>query len=80
MPASLVLELKRLAKNNHYMDLSELLRSISRKKYLQQKEPIAAELQQIRHDLTSKVKNEQMRKQRDLLLNLKELLGELNDE
>jgi len=34
MPRSLILELKRLSREHHYLDVSEEVRSIVRKKYL----------------------------------------------
>ena len=33
LPPSLVIELKKISKEQHYVDLSELIRSVLRKKY-----------------------------------------------
>jgi len=40
MPRGLVTELKQLAKRNHFMDISEAIRSILRQKYLNSRSAI----------------------------------------
>ncbi len=53
MPKPLVEELKALADENHYLDLSEEIRSILRDKYLQYADPYSSELEQIRKNISN---------------------------
>lgn len=62
MPESLIIELKRLAKDHHYLDLSEEVRSIVRKKWMQYTEPELFELKQLRKDISEELKKKTMRK------------------
>ena len=50
MPASLVQELKAVAEKNHYLDLSETLRSLLRDKWLEQ--PDAKKAREVRKKLS----------------------------
>ena len=52
MPASLVDELKTLALKNHFLDISEEIRSILRDKYISLEDPYSSELEKIRKNIT----------------------------
>ncbi|MBN2422303.1 hypothetical protein JXB41_03685 [Candidatus Woesearchaeota archaeon] len=52
MPASLVNELKRIAVKNHFLDISEEIRSLLREKYLSYNDPYSSELEKIRKNIT----------------------------
>ncbi|MBD3203935.1 ribbon-helix-helix protein, CopG family [Candidatus Woesearchaeota archaeon] len=51
MPESLVKELKALAEKNHYLDISEEIRSILRDKWMKHSDPYSDELKKIRKNL-----------------------------
>lgn len=75
MPRPLVEELRRLVHENHYLDLSEELRSIIRRGAVRYLNPYASDVNELRksleHDL--KTRNEQLRKE-ELIRELKNLL------
>lgn len=80
IPESLLKEFKETADKDHFMDLSEAVRSIIRKNWLQQKDPAAYELKQLRRDITDNVAKkgqeeliEELKKIRDSLLEKREL-------
>ncbi len=52
MPSSLVNELRKLQEKNHYLDLSEQLRSVVRQKCLELSNPYTEGLKSLRADLT----------------------------
>lgn len=62
MPSSLVSELKELAKSEHFLDLSEEVRSIVRSKWIESSNPELFELKKLREDVTEEVKKKSMRK------------------
>lgn len=51
MPASLVSELKLIAGKNHYLDISEAIRSLLRQKYLDQNKPYKSKVMQVKKNL-----------------------------
>ena len=51
MPSTLVEELKKLAKENHYLDVSEEVRSLLREKWLEQKQPVKSRLSAARENI-----------------------------
>lgn len=55
MPASLVKELRRLQKRDHYLDLSEQLRSIVRQRCLELTNPYTAEIKRLRQDIQQEI-------------------------
>jgi hypothetical protein len=72
MPHSLLEELKRLAALEHYLDLSEELRSIIRQKYLESKDPYLYEIKKLRDDIAQELHDKHVEKAR------KQVVSELN--
>jgi len=56
IPESLLLELKDLAEKEHYMDVSEEVRSIIRDEWLHFKQPELEELKKLREDIKKELK------------------------
>ena len=56
MPKSLVIELKALAKTQHFLDLSEEVRSIVRQKWLSHISPEVFELKKLRENIEDEIK------------------------
>lgn len=75
MPSSLINELKELAEKNHYLDVSEEIRSLLREKYLEYKDPYAIKLFAIKENITKYAMPEKIK---SLKQDLKKLLEELN--
>ena len=71
IPSSLIKELKDLAKKNHYMDVSEEVRSILREKWLMFTNPMLHELIKVRKDIQHELEKKSMKKEQ------KEVLEEL---
>ncbi|MBS3130843.1 hypothetical protein J4212_00265 [Candidatus Woesearchaeota archaeon] len=66
MPKSLLDELKQLAKEQHFLDLSEQLRSIVRKEWAKAQSPELFQLNKLRQDIekeTRKTSEEKVREQ-----------------
>jgi metal-responsive CopG/Arc/MetJ family transcriptional regulator len=78
MPSTLVNELRALAEKNHFMDLSEEIRSIVRQKCLEHASPYNLQLKKIVKDIEEEVtKKENVQTKKELISNLKNLLEEL---
>lgn len=78
MPSTLVQELRVLAEKNHFMDLSEEIRSIVRQKCLEQTAPYNQQLKKVVRDIEEEVtKKEKVQTKKELITNLKSLLEEL---
>jgi len=73
LPESLLLELKTLAEKNHYMDISEEIRSIVRTKWMHFKQPELMELRKLKEEIKTELK-----KKREKLVRL-ELINELEE-
>ena len=56
MPTSLLEELKSRSKREHYLDPSEMLRSIIRKEWMAATNPELAELKHLRHGIEQTLK------------------------
>lgn len=76
MPVSLVEELKELAEKNHYMDVSEELRSVLREKWLSHKDPYKVHLSEIKESVARKTYPDKIK---TLKKNLKRLLEEIDE-
>ncbi len=61
MPASLVSELKNIAEKDHYLDVSEAIRSMLRKKWLEQRQPGKAKLMEVKQSLSGITDPDQLR-------------------
>lgn len=78
MPASLVAQLRQLAEKNHFMDLSEEIRSIVRQKCLEHSSPYNLQIKKVVQDIEEEVsKKEKVGAKKELIDNLKNLLEEL---
>jgi metal-responsive CopG/Arc/MetJ family transcriptional regulator len=78
LPASLVQELKELAQKNHYLDLSEQIRTIIRQKCEQYTEPYKHEVQKMREQLELNLeKSKETQDREKILLELQKIMLEL---
>ncbi len=79
MPASLAKELRRLAQDNHFLDVSEELRSIIREKSQQYLDPYGTELRRFRIEMQrQRLKPDKGRE--DLARDLQRIAEELKHE
>jgi len=65
MPKSLLSELKDLSQTEHYLDVSELVRSLTRKHWLQYANPELFELQKLRSDIEQEIRKKSIEKVRE---------------
>ncbi|MBN1544880.1 hypothetical protein JW898_05470 [Candidatus Woesearchaeota archaeon] len=56
IPKSLFSELQKLAETNHYLDVSEQVRSIVRERWQEAKEPQAYQLKKLRNEIAEAMK------------------------
>jgi len=75
MPHALVEELKDMSVKNHYLDVSETIRSLLRQKWLEQKSPYQAKVSEIRKQLSGIADPDKLNAMKKTL----ELLEELNE-
>jgi len=68
LPRTLVEELKILAKKNHYLDLSEQIRTIIRQKCEQYNEPYKHEVQRMREELEKNLQGTKENKDKEKIL------------
>ena len=73
MPESLLSKLKELAEKDHYMDISEEIRSITRKNWFKSLYPELMEIKRLRKDIINEIKK---KSQKEIS---KKVIGELND-
>ena len=83
MPKSLFTELQNLSEKNHFLDVSEQLRSIVRDKWKEAKDPQAYQVKKLRNDIACALKTKTEEKAQQQLISelerIKEsLLGEDN--
>ena len=76
MPVSMIDELKELAEKNHFLDVSEEIRSLLREKWLENQDPYKAKLLEIRETMA---KAQMPDKLKVLKQDLKKLLEEINE-
>lgn len=78
MPKALFEKLQSLSHDQHYMDISECLRSITRKKCLELSSPYSFELSQLRQELSKALtQKEEVQKKNQLVEDLHKILKEL---
>ncbi len=75
MPVTLINELKELAEKNHFLDVSEEVRSLLREKWQEHKDPYAMKLLAIKESVAKTAVPEKIKMLKD---DLKRLLEELN--
>ncbi|MBU1975027.1 MAG: ribbon-helix-helix domain-containing protein [Nanoarchaeota archaeon] len=81
MPESMLTELKSLSKKNHFLDVSEELRSIIRDKAVKYSSPYNADLRKVIDDLQQEIASrETTRKKKVVIDDLRRLLEELEHE
>jgi metal-responsive CopG/Arc/MetJ family transcriptional regulator len=56
--AALIRELEGVAETRHYMDLSELIRAVIRKRFLSARYPVAHELERIKDELKAEIRRD----------------------
>jgi Arc/MetJ-type ribon-helix-helix transcriptional regulator len=76
MPSSLIGELKELADKNHYLDVSEEIRSLLRDKWQEHKDPYSIKLLAIRESMAKSAVPDKIKQ---LKQDLKKLLEEINE-
>lgn len=70
IPASLLKELKDLSKKDHFLDVSEAIRSIVRNNWIKEKENIQEQVRKLRKEITENINQ---KKQEEILLELQEI-------
>lgn len=70
IPASLVDELKEVSKKDHFLDLSEAVRSIIRENWIKQKDPVSHQIKQLRNEISENISK---KGQEDFILELKKI-------
>ncbi len=78
IPKALLDELKKAAGEDHFLDVSEAVRSITRKKWQQYRDPQAFELEQLKHEIKERIlkkveEHSNDEKQQELIKELKDL-------
>ena len=81
LPGSLVEELKVFVKKQHYLDISEAIRSILRQKWEEQSDPLRYELAQIRRSIHHDLKSSIARKSEQRIVDeMKKIREKIRDE
>ena len=76
MPVSMINELKELADKNHFLDVSEEIRSLLRDKHQEYKDPYSTKLLAIRETISKTTMPDKIK---SLKQDLKKLLEEINE-
>ena len=76
MPKSLFLELQKLAEKNHFLDVSEQLRSIVREKWQEAKDPQAYQINRLRKEIAESLSKTTAEKAQQQLINELERIKE----
>lgn len=74
IPKALVKELKETCMKDHFLDVSEAVRSIVRSKWLQQKDPLSYQLKELKKDISSNI---EQKKQEELIGILQQIRDQL---
>ena len=77
MPESLLLKLKKLAEKEHFMDVSEEIRSITRKNWFKFAHPELMELKRLRKDILDEIKK---KSEKEIIKRVIEELNEIKKE
>ncbi len=70
IPQALVDELRSISEKDHFLDLSETVRSIIRKNYLMHKDPVSFEIKKLRKEISSNISK---KNQEDLVDELRKI-------
>ena len=57
VPKELLEEFRNSIERSHYLDLSEAMRSVLRKRWMEQRRPEAFELRQLREEISTSIKH-----------------------
>jgi Arc/MetJ-type ribon-helix-helix transcriptional regulator len=68
IPKSLFLDLQKLAKKNHYLDVSEQVRSIVRNRWQEAKDPQAYQVKRLRAEITQALRQKRSSKTQEALV------------
>jgi len=68
MPISLLLEMKKLIVTDHYLDMSEAVRSVVRKGCLQYTNPLTSEIKELKENIKTDIVFEQQTSQKQALI------------
>ena len=77
VPESMVKELKGVISNDHYLDLSEAVRGIVRKKWVEWRDPETFQIKQLRSDIKDVVKEQSKKSKQEHLLEELERIKEM---
>jgi Arc/MetJ-type ribon-helix-helix transcriptional regulator len=81
IPESMVKELKDAMKNDHFLDLSEAVRGIVRKRWMEWKDPTTYQIKKLREDIKEVIKEKTKKtKQERLLDELERIKDMLSDK
>jgi len=61
MPRDLIEELKKISRREHYMDLSETVRSFVRQKWMAAKDPVLYEIKKLRNEIYQEIRKKSLR-------------------
>jgi Arc/MetJ-type ribon-helix-helix transcriptional regulator len=70
IPSSLIDELKKVCKKDHYLDISETVRSIIRNKWTSQKDPLSYQIKKLRSEISQNIS---IKNQEQLIEELKKI-------
>ncbi|MBR9699505.1 hypothetical protein GOV09_03565 [Candidatus Woesearchaeota archaeon] len=68
VPSSLAKNLKEIVQKDHFLDVSETVRSIVRKRWLEWKDPTTYQVKKLREDIKEVVKEKSKLSKEELLL------------
>jgi len=77
MPISLLKELHEVSQKDHFKDLSEAIRSITRQEYLKQKDSLSTEISHLRNEIKENLQN---KGKKNMIKELKKILEDLSKD
>ncbi len=80
IPQSMVADLKGKVKESHFLDLSEAVRSVVRKRWLEWKDPNTFQIKRLREDIKEVIKEKTKTSKEELLLNELERIRQMLSE
>jgi metal-responsive CopG/Arc/MetJ family transcriptional regulator len=77
IPESLLDELKVTAKKEHYLDVSEAVRSIIRNEWIKNKNPLAFQIKKLEKNISQNIKSSS---QKEIIAELKKIASKIERE
>jgi Arc/MetJ-type ribon-helix-helix transcriptional regulator len=77
VPSSLIDEFKDISKKDHFLDLSEAVRSIIRDSWVQNKDPSAYQLKKLKEEISDNISKKNME---DVLTELRQIRDKLSKD